>query len=510
MDGAWRKRGCGANWRKPVNPERWQQLKQIFEAALEKSASERIDFLDQACRGDEEMRKEIDSLLNACADDGFLEQPAFAAYPDLLQHESSRALSGKQLGPYEIKNKIGEGGMGVVYLARDTRLDRAVAIKMLPLAYTQNAQHRERLKREARAAARLSNPGIATVYSLEEFEGSLCIISEYVEGLTLNQKLKSGRMAMPETIDIAIQIARALASAHERGIVHRDLKPENIVLSESGVVKILDFGLARFEVYSAKNPKLTHSGMFLGTPAYSSPEQLLGSEVDRRSDIFSFGTIIYEIASGKHPFGAADSMATIARILEADAPDLAKQNESVPTALNEIVRRCLKKNPEDRYQTAREMLHDLERISKSRDRKMEVRRSSALWWWQFHQACAGFGYYGMVYPLWRVKQWLGGVEGSLFFFPALIAVGIAANLRLHLWFTSKFYFSELSEQRRKASRWIHCADWLFVVMLAAAAVRIHSIHAIIATLLMSVAISAFVAYSLIEPTTAKAALDRNK
>jgi len=495
-----------------VNPERWEQLKKIFEAALEKDASGRAAFLDEVCRSDQNLRKEVQVLLDSYGDDSFLEKPAYEAVPDLFQSEAGDTLVGKRIGAYEITGKIGHGGMGIVYLARDTRLDRPVAIKMLAPKYTGNPQFRERLRREARAAARLSHPGIATVYSFEESGDALYIVSEYVQGSPLSKLIENGPVPIPQLIDIAIQISRALAAAHEEGIVHRDLKPENVTRTESGSVKILDFGLARFEPKTDLNSdaRLTHSGAFLGTPAYSSPEQLLGSEVDRRTDIFSFGVMLYELATGGHPFGATDSMSTIARILEGDVPDLTQANPAVPKALDRIVRRCLQKKPADRFGNGRELLEELEQLSLGRRKLPDIRPSSTLWWWQFHQACAGFGYYGMLYPMWRVKQWIGGAEGSLYFFPALIAVGVAANLRLHLWFTSRFYASELPDQRRKVSRWIRWADWLFVIMLAISAIRIHTMHAIIATLLMAVAIGSLVAFSLIEPTTTRAAFDRKE
>ncbi len=225
-------------------------------------------------------------------------------------------------GLIQVGSEIGRGGMGVVYLARDMRLDRPVAIKMLAPNYTRDAQQRERLKREARAAARLSHPSIATVYALEEFDDSVFIVSEYIQGPTLCQIMSKGRLPFDQVLDIAIQIARGLVAAHEEGIVHRDLKPENVVRTESGIVKILDFGLARVEPKEgvAASPRLTQSGVFLGTPAYASPEQLHGSGVDRNTDIFSFGIMLYEMASGIHPFKAADSMSVMARILEAEVP----------------------------------------------------------------------------------------------------------------------------------------------------------------------------------------------
>jgi eukaryotic-like serine/threonine-protein kinase len=491
-----------------VNPDRWQRLKELFEEASDKDDAGQAAFLDESCREDPSLRREVEALLNNRSDDSFLEKPAYEAAPDLFECETERAFIGRKLGTYEITGTIGRGGMGIVYLARDTKLDRLVAIKMLAPRYTRDEQQRERLRREARAAARLSHPGVATVYSLDECEEGLYMVSEYVQGQTLHQIMAGGPLPFPPLLSIAIQIARALAAAHEQGVVHRDLKPENIIQTGSGIIKILDFGLARVEPKdgAASSPRLTKTGMFLGTPAYASPEQLLGSDVDRNTDIFSFGILLYELAAGRHPFGTSNSLSTIARILEAEASDLTQMDIKIPREYDRIVRRCLKKRPVDRYNNTRDLLAALERLTE--EKGSELRGSStAFWWWQFHQACAGFGYYGMLYPLWRVREWLGGIEGSLLFFPALVAVGVSANLRLHLWFTSRFYVSELAEQRRKTRQWIRWGDVLFVSMLAITAIRIHSIHAIIATLLMSVAIGSLVAFSLIEPTTAKAALD---
>jgi eukaryotic-like serine/threonine-protein kinase len=493
-----------------MNPERWQRLKDLFEAAYEKSPAERADFLDNSCSGDPSLKKEVEDLLAGYSLGSFLEKPAHEAVPELFDAEAGETLTGTQLGPYEVGSEIGRGGMGIVYLARDMRLDRPVAMKMLAPQYTGDAQQRERLKREARAAARLSHPSIATVYALEEFDDSVCIVSEYIQGPTLWQIMSKGRLPFDQVLDIAIQIARGLVAAHEEGIVHRDLKPENVIRTESGIVKILDFGLARIESKEgiAAHPRLTQSGVFLGTPAYASPEQLLGSEVDRNTDIFSFGIILYEMASGKHPFKAADSMSVIARILEAEVPDISQTNPSVPGEFTRIVLRCLKKKPSERYASTRDLLAEMESLLIAPVEQTAVSSGNPFWWWQFHQACAGFGYYAMLYPLWRVKQWLGGVEGSLLFFPALIAVGIAANLRLHLWFTSRYYVSELAEQRRSVAPWMRWADCLFIFMLVICAVRVHTLHAIIATLLMAVAMGALVGFWLIEPAAARAALDK--
>jgi len=505
-----------------VNPQRWQRLKALFEEAVEMDIPRRAVFLEEACHNDAALKGEVEALLDRHDNDSFLEKPASNMFPELFAGEMESIPSGKQLGPYTVTERIGRGGMGIVYLAHDNRLDRPVAIKMLPRDYVKDPQQRERLRREARAAARLSHPGIATVYSLEESGEDLYIISEYVAGRTLGQVIMGTALPVETLMDIALQTGHALAEAHEYGIVHRDLKPENVMQTENGNIKILDFGLARIEGGSstAAEMRLTRTGMFMGTPAYASPEQLLGAEVDFHTDIFSFGVLLYEMAAGKHPFGADDSIATIARILEGDVPNLSVENPSIPEELNRIVLRCLQKHPEDRYSGMRALLDDLDHLRDTSS--TQLKRSSVsgmkiapkgsrlnpFWWWQFHQAFYGFGYYCMLYPQWKVKEHIGGIEGSLLFFLVLIAVGIAANLRLHLWFTSQFYVEELAHQRRKVWKWIRFGDCLFVCMLAISAVRIHTEHPIWATLLMVVAIGCLVAFSLIEPTTTRAALDK--
>ena len=505
-----------------MNPERWQRLKDIFEEVVEMEIPRRAVFLEEACHDDAALKSEVEALLDRHDNDSFLEKPASKVFSDLFVEEMESIPAGKRLGPYTVTERIGRGGMGIVYRAHDNRLDRPVAIKMLSRDFVKDPQQRERLRREARAAARLSHPGIATVYSLEESGEDLYIISEYVSGRTLRQAMTGAPLSFETLMDIALQMVRALAGAHEHGIVHRDLKPENVMQTENGTVKILDFGLARIESGSSAvaDARLTRTGMFLGTPAYASPEQLLGSEVDFHTDVFSFGVLLYEMAAGKHPFGESGSIATIARILEADVPMLTDENPSMPEELDRIVRCCLRKHPEDRYSGMGAVLEDLEDLCAARGAKPKrspvsgmndtpkCSRLNPLWWWQFHQAFYGFGYYCMLYPEWKVKQFLGGIEGSLLFFSVLIAVGIAANLRLHLWFTSLFYVTELAHQRRRVWRWIRFGDCLFVSMLAISALRIHSEHAIWATLLMAVAIGCLVVFSLIEPTTVRAALDK--
>lgn len=509
--------------------ERWQQLKSVFNRALEMDPERRALFLDQVCADDDMLREEVEALLASHDEsDGFLEQPAFEVAAKLIDDDSGDLLPGSTLGPYSISKKLGEGGMGVVYLAVDTRLGRPVAIKALARQHTSDVEHRERLRREARVAATLSHPSIATVYALEEHDGNLYIVCEYVRGQTLHEELAAGPLPPLRVLDTAIEVGRALAAAHEKGIVHRDLKPENVIRTPEGALKILDFGLARFQAIRPGDSlipiRLTKAGIFLGTPAYASPEQLLGLEVDFRTDIFSFGVMMYELASGTHPFAASDSVATIARILEAEPADLAHIRPIVPPGLDAVLRRCLRKSPDQRFGSARELVADLERIkheiaeaptARKQDKVITASPARAtmlhpLWWWQFHQAWIGFMYYAMLYPMWQVKVWTPGYRGPLFFFLSLGAVGVAANLRLYLWFASGFYPDELAELRHRVAPWIRWADVLFISLLLIGSIAIIGSHEVVATLLIGIAIASLGAFLLIEPTTARAAFGNNK
>jgi serine/threonine protein kinase len=513
------------NGKGTLKPDRWQRVRELFDAALEMELPNRVAFFEKECAGDEALRREVETLLSSHDNaEAFLERPAYEAAAALFESES---LVGQRIGPYLVAQKIGEGGMGVVYLAEDSRLDRAVAIKALPPHRTRDPQYRERLRREAKAAAKLSDPGIATVFSLEEDGDNLYIVREYIRGRTLAEELQKGALAPSVVVDIATRITRALVSAHEAGVVHRDLKPENVIRMPDGGIKILDFGLARL-VGSGQNDthsvaRLTSTGMLVGTPAYASPEQLKGADIDHRTDVFSLGVVLFELATGIHPFSASDPLSLIARILEVEPPDFRQLSPASPLQLDLVLRKCLRKQPSERYQSARELLYDLEQIASNVPLQAHVPgvqmhppepvaksnpARSMFWWWQIHQGGVGVLYYLMVYPMWRVKEWMSaggaGIQGSLLFFPALIAVGISANLRFHLWFTSSFDPDQLDYQRRRTAAWIRFGDILFVFMLLTTAAIIHTMHAVVASILVTAAVYSLVAFLLIEPTTARA------
>ena len=411
--------------------------------------------------------------------------------------------------------------MGVVYLAEDLRLGRTVALKAVAPQFTGDASRRERLRREARAVASLSHSGIATVYALEEFEGQMFIAGEFVPGETLREEIARGPLSVPAAIESAMALATALAAAHDRGIVHRDLKPENVIRTPTGQMKILDFGVARV-LAGEGDGNLTADGTFVGTPAYTSPEQIRGQPVDQRSDLFSLGVIIYELVAGVRPFSGADAPSTIAKILEAEPRRLTEQPGADQTdrvalgALEQVVRACLQKVPGARYQSAHELVHALDLVRSGLPSAVRLpgagRGSPAvppLWWWQFHQAAASAAYLALLIPLWMTQPWIRSRLGLILLLVGLASAVAAVILRLHLWFTVRSYPAEWAIQRAHSARWIIAADLIFVGTLAVAAAAIFEEHAAMAALLIGAAVAVLVSSAIIEPATTRAAFGRD-
>ena len=276
-------------------------------------------------------------------------------------------ITGTRIGRYEIRSKIGEGGMGEVYLALDTQLGRRVAIKLLPAKLISNENARKRLVREARAAAKLDHPNICSVYEVGEEDKHSFIVMQYLEGETLNTRMTRKPLDIKESLATASQIADALSEAHALGIIHRDIKPSNIILTTRGQAKVMDFGLARFTTGAIESEAktlslLTTPGAVIGTVPYMSPEQVKGESVDARSDIFSFGVTLYEMLSGRQPFASESAAATASAILTHNPPPLTRFAPAVPEELQRIVRKCLQKDREQRYQSARDLAIDLENM----------------------------------------------------------------------------------------------------------------------------------------------------
>jgi serine/threonine-protein kinase len=317
-----------------MSPEQWREVEQLYHAALERKPEEREAFLEAACRANADLRGEVESLLGQGG--SLLDHPAW---------ELCNPVPGSRLGVYEIGVKIGEGGMGLVYRARDTKLNRTVAIKVLPAALAQDPGRLARFEREAQVLAALNHPNIAQIYSVED----RALVMELVEGETLK-----GPLPLKTALDYAGQIAEALEAAHDKGIIHRDLKPENIKVTPQGVVKVLDFGLAAIRPESdttdaaGNSPALaraTELGMILGTPAYMSPEQARGQPVDRRTDIWAFGCVLYEMLTGQRAFPGQTVSDTLATVI-AKEPDIDK----VPAKVRRLVQTCLEKDPKQRLQ----------------------------------------------------------------------------------------------------------------------------------------------------------------
>jgi Tol biopolymer transport system component/tRNA A-37 threonylcarbamoyl transferase component Bud32 len=359
-----------------MTPERWRKIEQLCHAALDCETSQRSAFLLRACQGDDELRREVESLLaQEEPADRFLESSdANVALNPFAKAGSEEAekLIGKQLGSYQILSLVGAGGMGEVYKARDIRVDRIVAVKVLAAHLADCAGLRERFEREARTIASLNHPHICTLHDTGHQDGIGFLVMEYIEGETLAQRLKKGALPIRQVFQYAIEIADALDKAHRKSITHRDLKPGNIMLTKSGT-KLLDFGLAKLTqealpaTSSSQLPTLksaiTAQGTILGTLQYMAPEQVEEKDVDARTDIFAFGAVVYEMATGKRAFEGKTSASIMAKILEAEPPSMASLQPMTPPVLDRIVKKCLAKEPDQRWQAASDLCGELRWIS---------------------------------------------------------------------------------------------------------------------------------------------------
>src|SRR6267142_709512 len=352
-----------------MNPERWKQVNDLFQSTVERAPEERAAFLDEACHDDEGLHREVESLLTSYErSENFIELPAFEVAPELVTNAKAGALVGKVIGHYRIESLIGVGGMGEVYLARDERLGRKAALKLLPKGLTMDEAQLSRFKNEARTASALNHPSILTVYEIGAEGNIQFIATEFIEGITLRASLAHGRINPDQALEIAVQVASALAAAHDAGVVHRDIKPENIMLRPDGYVKVLDFGIAKLiEQRVASDDRTgetravlqTRLGLVLGTAHYMSPEQARGQKVDARSDIWSLGVVIYEMIAGIPPFRGETPSDCIASILTTEPPPLSGVLPNVSLKLESILQKALRKNSDERYQTIKEMLADL-------------------------------------------------------------------------------------------------------------------------------------------------------
>mgnify|MGYP000957127136 CR=1 FL=1 len=390
-----------------TSPQRWLQVKAIFQEAVELEPQKRAAFLASACNGDQTLRTQIERMLAADdSADSFLES---SPVHHLIETNQPIKI-GQTIGAYQITDQLGVGGMGEVYAARDTRLERNVAVKLLPALYTMDEARVQRFVREAKAASALNHPNIVTIHEVGHSDNTYFIVTELVEGQTLRQRLDARPFRLSEVTDIAIQIASALVTAHEVGIVHRDIKPENVMLRPDGLVKVLDFGLAKllkdeggrgkrdegggmrdesetrtpvhpssFIPHPSNHPS-TSPGLVMGTARYMSPEQARGIVVDERSDIFSFGVVLYEILAGQPPFQGETTTDVIIAVVEKEPIPLSQRLLDLPRALEQIVNKTLRKDRNERYQTGQELLADLKAFRRTLEdeESRELRRVAFL------------------------------------------------------------------------------------------------------------------------------------
>ncbi len=343
--------------------ERWRRIDGILEAALELPAGERDTFLERTCGGDTDLRREVDSLLAYDRADSFLAAPASAEAARLLIGAAAQPLVGQRIGSFEVLGAIGTGGMGEVYVADDTRLQRRVALKRIPAHLATNPERILRFRREALTTSALNHPNIVTVHEIIAHQDGDLLVTELVDGVSLRERLCEGALPLAMALDITLQIARGLAAAHAVGIVHRDVKPENVMVRSDGLVKVLDFGVAKSPPRPLADPGMgTTPGELIGTVGYMSPEQARGLPVDARTDVWSLGVLLYELATGESPFPGATPTDRLAAILDREPEPPSRRRPGLPAALDRVIARTLAKDAAGRHADAAELAAELERL----------------------------------------------------------------------------------------------------------------------------------------------------
>ncbi len=487
-----------------MNKDEWQHVRELFEGVLEVEPPARAGWLRLQVAAPA-VKAEVESLIEHHSRAGaFLEEPVSERLPGLFE-EDGALDPGAAVGHYKIVREIGRGSMGRVYLAEDVTLGRVVALKALAPQFTGDPSYRERLRREARAAAGMTHPGICTVYALEEFDGQLFIVSEFVEGHTLREEVAGGHP--PPGADAIAATARdladALAAAHANGITHRDFKPENVIRDRTGRLKVLDFGLA----YSSEAGGLpiqhlamnTLPGVLVGTPAYMAPEQLNGQRADARSDVFAYGVVMYEYACGVHPFGAATPLGLLARVLESDASPLGDRRPQIPIEVASVVDRCLRKSAADRFASAADIVSALQAGSRGGSTN---RRAGGALWWRAHQAVLTVIYLSAAMLAWSIKEGFG--EPLLLWLFIAIGIWAAAGgiVRAHLLFTSAINPSRLRDEHLRVRRTLRMVDLLMAAALGVDGLSIASMRPLWGVLTVGLAAGIALATLLMEPATA--------
>jgi serine/threonine protein kinase len=506
-----------------MTSEQQRRVRDLFEAALDHDPAGVGSWVGREAADDPLVRDEVMSLVDHHSRAGaFLTQPIAERAPDLLLDDDPLA-AGAIVGEYTIVRELGRGGMGRVYLASDRRLGRTVALKALAPHLTSDAAQRERLRREARAAASLAHPGICTVYALEEIDGNLYIATEFIDGHTLGEEIRAGRQpARDDIVRTARELAAALASAHAKGIVHRDLKPDNVMRAHDGRLKILDFGLARvddagrWETAGATadaaargaspaspsyiRPFVTQPGVIVGTPAYMAPEQINGQPIDVRADVFAYGVLLYEYSCGAHPFAAGSALATIARVLESDARPLPMRCPEVPSRVAEVIARCLRKAPAERFGSAAEILGALETADGAQDAA-----GLHATWWRVHQVVVIALYIVGAILVWYIKDRIETRVTVSLFLGFCAAATVGGVLRGHLVFTESMNRPQLAAERRRMGGAMTAIDLITSALLFADTAIIARVGALWAVFALALGLCIALASLVLEPATTAAA-----
>ena len=489
-----------------MTSQQWRTVRDLFEVAVDLPSSD-VEAWLASQQADVDVREEVRALLATHARAGaFLDEPLATRVPGLVADEG-RFAPGDRVGRYVVQRELGRGGMGRVYLATDTRLGRDVALKVLAPHLVRDEAQRERLRREARAAAALTHPGVCTIYELEERGADVIVVSEFVPGDTLRADIDRAERPSAQDVDqLTRALASALAAAHARGITHRDLKPENIMRAPGGALKVLDFGLALMddEVARPETPRVTTPGMLVGTPAYMAPEQLNSGPVGPATDLFALGLVIYEYATGRHPFDAPTPLARIARTIEGDHEPLVRLRADLPGALVAMVEQCLRKRPHERPASAAAVLAGLDRAGEALA-SATASLAPAVVWWRTHLRVVLALYVVAAGASWTAAQWEQGMADALFVAVALLVVA-GGMYRSHLLFTDRVLDRHaFARARRRAYVPLTVVDLALGLALAVQGARVATTRALPGVLIVGLAAGLVLARLVLERSTTEAA-----
>ena len=498
-----------------MTPAQWQRVTALFGEARALPDHERAEFIVRECADDPVVGDEVLSLLATDREDTFLERGALVQPADLLDEAGGRTFApGAALGPYRIERLLARGGMGVLYVAVDTRLDRRVTLKVLPAAAARDPRARARLQREARTAANLRHPHIVSVHALEQLGDTLVIVAEYVEGPTLTEVLREqGPLDRERWQALARALASALAAAHAAQVIHRDVKSSNIVLGRDGL-RLVDFGIALAQGHGGET-RLTRAGQAAGTPLAQAPEQLEGGPATMLSDQFACGLVLYEAASGKLPYGEGPLAKVWARMLRDEPDPLSAIAPQLSVDEVMVVHRCLARRPEDRFASMSQVLEALDAARSSGSTRTGsvdklARSESSLhhkptrFWWDVHQTVTATLYVGLLWPGWLVASTLTGRWRGLAHLSLVCLAAVATSLRLHLWFSARQYPDPVAATRRGWWPVSTAIDVLYAGLLIVMALAAADVRLIPAVITAGLAVCLLMASLVIEPATRRA------